>query len=743
MKSVLFKPLIIINLLFFFNTQNYGSEKPSSSFFANKAHITYEALEVSISSILYLLNYIFHITWYKFFTPTEKELYEAILHRNSIATHIILAYPNIDPNYISHAHYCYDVYDSLLHIACSCDDFQTVKKLLSFDQINPNILDNDNNTPLAITYYTDTYGKSNKLKIIKELIKHPKTNVNHQTNTFEGNTVLEWACKKGYTNIVKLLLNRKDIDTTKCRYHTYLGIARYSGNKTIFDMLCDHPQANHLEMFTIAIEDDNVELIAKLLKNNSFRANALKYWDEAYKKNYSKKKANQEIIKMLIENIEKHHYEGTTYYHTWSNIIFFLACWHGYTDIVKLLLTRNAININNKYSNYEYIQKTCLYITNTKKYTDIFEILSNHPEIDPVDLFAIAVENNDVKIVKKLLKAHPLSALESPNTDSLQKAVKNENMEIFKLILEAQPAQTACNIALYEAIGHHNKTFVELLLKVPNLNIHQKNYACEPPFFLAIELDNIFIAQLLYNHTNNIVNEYYNDETPLTFAIRQKKNKNMINFLIDICNANLSLKDINNVTFFHLLAIADPALNLEELTFFKNYNNTQKKQFINEQLKAFVYIKFSDDAANYIHRTVYSFINYCKKYGGDFNQKSKYDRPIYTAYKTYKALDKYTSHDSAQFIIKEKIYHAFLNHTNAIPEHELHYRLKNIFGVDIKNNIMQYYYAVTIDQKIASLMLTNHNQNTTYYKKNAIEKIAFKKQTLNDIYKQFGYALIS
>jgi len=719
-----------------FSTYNYGSEKTLSSFFSNQAYKTYETLKILSCSILYHLNYIFHIAWYKIFKPREEELFEAIKNENSIATHIILTYPHINPNYVSPNHYSNN---SLLHKACSHRDLQTVKKLLSFDRIKPNIFDNNNHTPLY-NMYNRHNSYPNLLEIITILIKHPKTDIN---KTIEYSTVLSWACEMGHTDIVKLLLDRKDINVHRGNYiDTYLRIAHKKGHKEIFDMLCEHPLTDPLEIFTIAVENGDVTLVAKLLKNQSLDSYLCLTKSPlyiAYTSHYCNRNANLEIIKMLVVYPK-------TYINTIvkQSTVLRWACEKDHTDIVKLLLNRHDIEVN--YKGYEY---SCLRLSHNKGHTETFKMLSTHPTIDPIELFAIALESGYEEIIKKLLKKHQLSTLEGLNKDSLSKAAKTGNIEIFKLLLKYQSIpinHDAYNTALYEAVKYGNEALVQLLLTIPNIHIHKKNAREKTPFCLAIEMNNIPIAQLLYNHINNIVNEYFLDgNTPLIFAAH-KKNIDMINFLIDICKVNLSLKDDNNATFFHHLATGDKLPALEQLNFFNNYSDTQKKQFINTQLQSFVYIQLPDNEKQDIPRIVYPFINYCKQYGGNLNQRlDKHDRPVDAAHKILTLLAQYTTHDSAQFIIKEKIYHAFLNQTDAMPEDQLHFMLKYKLGLnlDIKNNIMRYYYAVTIDQKIISLIITKPNIYGSYYEKNNRDKRILKENALNETYKSLGYPTTS
>jgi len=746
-----------MSILLCFSTHSYGSEKTLSSFVSNQAYKPYEALTTLSGLILYQLNYIFHIVWYTIFKPTEENLYQAINNKNSIATHIILTYPHINPNYVTPNH-CGN--NSLLHIACWHRDLQTVNKLLSFDQIKPNIFDGNNHTPLHEVCYIcrrkatkqnkglDLHEKiPNLLEIIKIFIKHPKTDVN---KTINYSTVLSWACEMGYADIVKLLLARQDINIhqklNRNNTETCLRIAHRYNRMEIFDILCEHPQTNPLEIFGMAIEYGYLKCVKKLLNNKSLDPFISKKNEEtplyiAYTNRHYGRQANLEIIKALIL------YPATDINAIIKKkTVLSWACKEGHTDIVKLLLNcEKNIEINNKYYYHSGSHDgiTCLRMACEKHYQEIFDLLSNHPTIDPIELFAVAVENGYEEIVKKLLKQYQCDILKSLKEDSLSKAAKTGNIEIFELLLKYQSIpinHDAYNTALYKAVKYGNEALVQLLLTIPNIHIHKKNTSKKTPFYLAIETNNIPIALLLYNHTNNIVNEYFLDgNTPLICAAEQN-NKEMINFLIDICKANLSSEDDQKATFFHYLALADQPLDLEQLTFFKNYSNTQKKQFINAQLESFIHIAFTDYAKENIQRTVYPFINYCKKYSGDLNQRSnKHDRPVDTAYKILTLLAQHIDHDSAQFIIKEKIYHAFLNQTDAIPEHQLHFMLKNKLNFDAKNNIMRYYYAVTIDQKIISFIIGGRNEYQSYYEKNKEQKRILKENALNETYKSLGY----
>src|SRR5882757_6975626 len=93
MTFIKIKSLILINLLFFSITNSYGCEKISNNLFFNKAIITGLGISIVGGLILYKNIEILNILWYKFFSPNEKNLYEAVKNNDLTTTQIILTHP--------------------------------------------------------------------------------------------------------------------------------------------------------------------------------------------------------------------------------------------------------------------------------------------------------------------------------------------------------------------------------------------------------------------------------------------------------------------------------------------------------------------------------------------------------------------------------------------------------------------------------------------------------------------------
>ena len=164
---------------------------------------------------------------------------------------------------------------------------------------------------------------------------------------------------------------------------------------------------------------------------------------------------------------------------------------------------------------------------------------------------------------------------------------------------------------------------------------------------------------------------------------------------------------------------------------------------MNTQLESITQIKLCDEDNKTIGDAIHSFIACCKYHGADLNHRNhEQKRPVDVAYKYYQKASKQLHPTSQQFIIKEKIYHAFLKATERIHDYELYYRLhpKGI-NLDIFRHVMQYYCALNVDSYIAeSPQYYCHSTYNwvSYYDRNKIEKTRYKKELLEKEYKRLG-----
>jgi len=553
--------------------------------------------------------------------------------------------------------------------------------------------------------------KNNDVNKAAPTLTHPIMDPNAQEDSYPGDTLLHKACDANDIEEVRFLLLHPHTDPN----------VRNRRNQTALWVACNDSK---LEIIELLLADDRTDPnIDRPLFVSLFRCTT----KPDYLENSLK------IIKLFIKNPKIDLNQKYCQYTLLS-----IACLHGWTEIVKMALEREDIDPNETPNPDTYLR-----IAHRNGNKEIFELLRNHPKADLADLFTIAVEAGYEDIVEELLNKYTLDTLKFPDskscnnplTEALPKAARTGNINIFTNILKQKNININLrnhNTALYEAVDAGHIEIVKLLLQQEKIDINLGN-GNKTPFYLAIKKNNTEIAFLLYNHDPATVNiQNMLGQSSLMFAA-STHGTDVINFLIDICNANMYLKDKNGATFLHYLVRTNQHFNLNTLHFFHNYTDKEKKLFLNEQLESFAQVVFSDNVCEEIDSMSLSFINYCARHGADLNHRNiKGKIPLDIAFNQYKNIVPYIHDESKQFIIKEKIYHSFLRRTESATNRDLWFHLShNGINKDIYRNIMKYYYALNIDSYVV-----NWSEYSCSYPKS--RKIAIKKNRLKEQYERLG-----
>lgn len=341
-----------------------------------------------------------------------------------------------------------------------------------------------------------------KLNIVEYILSFPNIEIN-KTN-HQNRSALTMACLEGDARIVELLLNYPNIDiNTKDGQNGYTPLmdASYYGYDKIVKLLLDKKDIdvnifNHLghSAFSMAVKQGNLKVVQLLLKVPNIDINIIdKDGKSVLKFAYDIK--NMKLIELLIKtpNINVNIYDLLS-----GETLLLMACANGEENIVKLLLQNSKTDVN-KSDKYNYTPlMTAIYQGNV----NIVKMLLDHPEIkinekahnDKTALYK-AVEDNKIEIVKLLLNHKDIdpNIPEKWNKDSpLITASKNREMEpIIKLLLahpkiDVNYSTNFHETALIDAIRFTQVNNVKLLLAHPKIEINLRNYHKQTPLGVAI-----------------------------------------------------------------------------------------------------------------------------------------------------------------------------------------------------------------------------------------------------------------
>ena len=127
---------------------------------------------------------------------------------------------------------CIDIGVSPLYIACQNGHDKIVKHLLKHGA-DINKCRDDGTPPLQIACY------HNQIEVVKELLTNPKVDIDLSDN--DECTSLYWACKNGYTDIAKILLeNHADPHRCNKNGHSPFTAAQQKDCKDILDIIKEH-----------------------------------------------------------------------------------------------------------------------------------------------------------------------------------------------------------------------------------------------------------------------------------------------------------------------------------------------------------------------------------------------------------------------------------------------------------------------------------------------------------------------
>ncbi len=434
---------------------------------------------------------------------------------------------------------------------CYASNLEEIEKFVKDKKVEPNLSKESLNFAI----------RGGNFKITEFLIKNYEFDVNFKDNSNNENTLL-LACKKGYIEIVKLLLG-----------HNY--------------------NINIDKLLHKASQEGNIKLIKLLLSkgadiNSKVKRTGFGNFENEYEGTPLMEaiiNRHVEVAKLLIEKGANVNEESNT-----KLTSLMLASRNGYTEVVNLLLNTGA-DVNYKNENGQTALEIALkeyntylrdYISNKgddnfrasilpsiERYESIAKLLIqkganvDNKNSNGFTLLMSASKKGEVKVVKFLLDAEAnINHKANNGLTSLAIASANNNLEVVDLLIK-----NLCDIniktnngftSLMFAVHEGNVKIVDLLIKNgADINIRDKcGYSA---LVYALGKNNREIAKILLENFCE-VDEKINLNNILEELIIEKiKNKDIENASLLIVNyndkINFNFKDSQENSFLHYAAM--------------------------------------------------------------------------------------------------------------------------------------------------------------------------------------------
>ncbi|OUR94805.1 hypothetical protein A9Q84_16990 [Halobacteriovorax marinus] len=399
-----------------------------------------------------------------------------------------------------------------LIIAARDGEAKAVAALLSHPKIDPNkkALRAQNEAPLILAAY-----KGHK-RIVRMIIDHPRTNINIQSET--GKTALYLASMQGNKELVRILLLKSKINV----------------NKEIFKEDYNNNLAPGATALIVASKKGYYSIVKMLLANKNIKADMKDQWGQS-----AESLASTDSIRRLIQEQVSGIPNGATLYeaakkgnidlvkrflaksdidineNTGGSNALLVASYYGHKEIVRLLLARPEIKVNQRNS---FLNASALYYAASEKRLGVLRLLLNHPNVDvnlidnegysvlakaavnnfqagvkailqhlKIDInlsntinirtaFIHSVISSKVEIVKILLNQPSLdiNKVDDQGLTALDYAIKLGFQEIESLI-RAQSAGIPADTTAFDAVVSGDIELFKRFLKLDNYNINQVN----------------------------------------------------------------------------------------------------------------------------------------------------------------------------------------------------------------------------------------------------------------------------
>ena len=459
-----------------------------------------------------------------------------------------------------------------LHLASENGHKNIAEYLLTRSKCNPNIQDDDGNTPLHIATWKgdlelvklvvesstvsidpDVFNhhkqtalhmacKNRYKDIVEYMLTHTKCNPNVQH--IYGNTPLHIASRDGYGECVKLIIETStvsvDPNLTNINNQTALHLACENGHRNIAEYLLAHSKCNSNIQddngntpLHIASQDGYGECVKLIIETSTVRVDLnLRNINKQTALHLASENGHKNIAEYLLTrskcnpNIQDD--DGNTLLH--------IATWKGDLELVKLVVESSTVSIDpDVFNNHK---QTALHMACKNRYKDIVEYMLTHTKCNPN--------------VQHIYGNTPLHI-----------ASRDGYEECVKLIIETSTVSVDPNLtninnqtALHLACESGHRIIAEYLLTRATCNSNIQDDNGNTPLHIASRKGFLECVKLInatgpgaFSVDPNLTN--INNQTALHLA-SENGHRNIVEYLLTQAKCNANIQDDNGNTPLHI-----------------------------------------------------------------------------------------------------------------------------------------------------------------------------------------------
>ena len=289
--------------------------------------------------------------------------------------------------------------------------------------------------------------------VVKMLLEREDVNPN-QADTNCGKTPLSWAAEKGHSGVVKMLLEREDVNPSQVDTmfgRTPLSRVAQNGYSGVVKMLLEREDVNPDQVDTKygitplwwAAENGHEGVVKMLLEREDVNPNQPDTWSGRTLLSWAAGNGHSGIVKMLLEQkgVNPNQADPES-----SQTPLSRAAESGYEGVVKILLEREDVNPNQAEAMFD---RTPLSRAAQNGHSGVVKMLLGREDVNPNQVDTIfgrtpllwaAISGNEgvVKILLEREDVNPNQADTMFGRTPLSRAAQNGHSGVVKMLLERE-----------------------------------------------------------------------------------------------------------------------------------------------------------------------------------------------------------------------------------------------------------------------------------------------------------------